>query len=260
MTSKQQSKTSKRILVKEFSSDDETDQALLSPFSAKEEKTVDSGALSATDSPVPRFSLIGTRAHAALRGMSGKKPIIAYLSYFSRTTGAANSAFATTVPLQPNLDSSWTSWQGVFDEMKVLKAEHYWKVVVATSATAAPTQAPNTVMAYDPTSVALTSVNGGLEFESFQLVSCAYSRTDSFPSVPAPITKGGFMKFVAKVPRETQLSNTDTLLSAGQWRPTQDAVNYNWGSMVAYTSQGGATCQLSVESFTRLHVEFRVRR
>lgn len=219
-----------------------------------------------TDNSVPEKSVIPPvvplrgRAHSALRSMRGNKPITAYLSFFSRTTGIANTPFGFGIPVQPNLDSSWTSWQSVFDEMRVVRAEVHWKIVCLISATATPTAAPNAVLAYDPSGIALTSVNAGLEYEKFKLLAIPTSKVDNFYSVPMATTPSGFLKMTAVIPKGPQVSETDPLLSAGLWRPTQDSDNYIWGSFVGYVSQGGTSCVLSSEAFIRMTVEFRVRR
>jgi hypothetical protein len=202
---------------------------------------------------------LANRAHMAMRGM-GKKPVAAYLTYYKKVAGAANTAFAGTFPLQPNLDSSWASWQGVFDECKVLSAEIFWRTTSIVTATASPAQGPNTVMVYDPTDAsAFTSINQALEYEDFTLAALQFG----VGGQPAPFTSGkapGYIKMEAKVKKGSQYSAADNLLSSGDWRPTQDASNYYWGNFQSYTSQGGTTSVLQMECFVRMYVEFRTRR
>ncbi len=191
----------------------------------------------------------------------GKKPILAYLSYYAKTTGAANTAFASAYALQPNLDSSFASWQNTFDEMRVVGAECHWKVYVLTNASANPAQSPATVCVYDPTNLTnLASVNAGLQYEKFQLLSCPINTSAPSASAPQPTTKTGLMVLKVKVPGGVQSSAASTLLSTGQWRPTDDASNYYWGNYQMYTSVGGTSCVLQTEAFIRMAVEFRVRR
>lgn len=193
--------------------------------------------------------------------LKGNKPILAYLSYYTRTLGGANTAFSSSYAVQPNLDSSFASWAATFDEMKVLQAEVHWKVNVVAAATVAPTQSPATIMVYDPTNqTPLASVNAGMQYEKFQLCSNAFVPATANQVWPLPFTKTGFWLFKAKMPSGTQSSAATSTLSTGQWRPTDDANNYVWGTFQSYTSQGGTTCQLQTEAFVRMVVEFRVRR
>lgn len=206
------------------------------------------------------------RAHAAMRG-AARKPVRAYLTYYKKVTGAANTAFAGTFPLQPNLDSSWASWQGVFDEVKVLSAVIHFKVAVQVSPSAMAAQTPNTVMVYDPTDAsAFTSINQALEYEDYTLLSDSNPAMalSFFPqTIPGGVSGGrapGFVSMAAQVKTGSQFSASDSLLSSGDWRPTQDASNYYWGNFQSYTSAAGTSAVLQVEAFVRMSVEFRTRR
>lgn len=207
---------------------------------------------------VPR----GLGSHPAMgRGLRSNKPIKAWLAWYTAGTGAVNTAFAANFAIQPNQDSSWASWQATFDEVKVLEAEAHWNVFYVADPTAMPANSSNTILVYDPTStVTLTSVNAGLQFERFGLCRNMIP-TASGPKVsPMVTTKDGFNKFRAKIPAGPQLSAVNTANSPGLWRPTGDATNYDWGTFATYTSVGGATSQLRVEIFVRMLCEFRVRR
>jgi hypothetical protein len=234
------------------------------PSSEDDEKREDSGGKTPCLSPFVQPQI--SRAHAAMRGISGKRPIKAFLTYYKKNLGGAATAFATTFPLQPNLDSSWSSWQAVFDECKVLSAVIHWKVSYAAAGVAAPAQTPNAVMVYDPTDAsAFTSLNQALEYEDYQL--CSLGNTPLTVAIPSvfiqAVSSGkapGFATFHSVCPKGTQFSNADTSLSTGIWRPTQDAGNYYWGNFQSYCSAGGTTSQFQVEAFVRLVVEFRTRR
>ncbi len=200
--------------------------------------------------------------HRALRGVGrATKPIQAWLSYYQNTAGAANTAFAWSCQLQPNLDSSFASWQSVFDEMKVLSADIHWNVWFNTLPSAFAAQAPNAIVVYEPSdSVNLTSINQGMEYEHFQLLAVGANSNGTYAVSPQSTSKGGYLVFKAKVPRAVSLSNVTTVLSAGLWRPTIDAQNYTWGAFSGYVSVGGTTSVLQVQAFVRMRVEFRVRR
>lgn len=201
--------------------------------------------------------------HRALAGRGkASKPIQAWLSYYSRRdAGAANTAFAGRFTVQPNGDASWASWQQVFDEFKVLSAEIHWTVWFSTLPTGFATQTPNAIVAYEPGEYnALTSVNSGMEYEHFQLLNIGSNSNGTYATAPQSTAKGGHMVFRTKIPGGTQLSNVDTTLSTGMWRPTSDASDYYWGQFVFYVAQGGATSVLQIEAFTRMRVEFRCRR
>lgn len=200
--------------------------------------------------------------HRSLRTAGrARKPIQAYLSYFTTASGAANTAFAFNLAVRPNLDSSFASWQGVFDEMKVLSAEAHWLVTFTVLPTAIAAQPPNAVMVYEPSDLtALASVNAGLQYEHCQLLSIAGNAAGTYAVSPQATAKGGYMVFKAKVPSGPQISVTDTLASAGLWRPTADAQNYYWGLFQGYVAQGGVTSVLQVSAFVRMRVEFRTRR
>jgi len=202
--------------------------------------------------------------HRGLRTMKGaKKPIKAFLSYFQRGAGAANTAFPQTFNLQPNLDSSWASWQNEFDEIRVLSAEILWNSEIVVKATVDPTQTPNTVMVYDPTAGnTLSGVNQALQYEDFQLLSIP-TVGQVLQAYPSPLEHGrycGRMHMRAKVPGGVVISLSETLLSSGMWRPTADANNYFWGAFLSYTSQGGVTCVIQNTAFVRMLCEFRTRR
>jgi hypothetical protein len=202
------------------------------------------------------------RAHPALaRGIKANQPIKAYLSYYFGTSGAANTAFAAAFSVLPSQDSSWTSWQATFDEVKVVGAEAIWNTFHTVDPSGLPANSSNTIMVYDPTSsVTLASVNAGLQFEHYQLCRNMVP-TSSGPKVsPAVYTKDGFNHFRAKIPKAISLSTTQTLNSTGMWRPTADASSYDWGQFLTYTSVGGTSAVLRVEVFVRMLCEFRVRR
>ncbi len=192
--------------------------------------------------------------------ISVRKPIKAWLSYYTASSGAVNTAFNHGAVVQPNQDSSWASWQQTFDEFRVLEAEAIWNTYYTVDPTALPANSANTIVVYDPSNnTALTSVNAGLQFERYSMLRCMIP-TAAGPKVsPMVTTPDGFAHFRVKIPRGTVNSTVDTLNSNGQWRPTQDAANYNYGSFIGYTSVGGATSVLRVEYFVRMLVEFRIR-
>lgn len=205
---------------------------------------------------VPEVKLSVHRAIGGLKRAS--KPIQAWLSYYSKVAGAANTAFAATMQVRPNADSSWASWQAVFDECKVLGAECHWNVNFTTFPTANANQTPNAVVVYEPGEpVALADVNSALQYEHFQLNAINYI---AYAASPLNTAKGGRLTFKCKMPAGTQLSVVDNLLSTGMWRPTTDASNYYWGNFQFYVAQGGVTSVLQVEAFIRMRVEFRCRR
>jgi len=204
------------------------------------------------------------RLHRGLSSLKGaRKPVRAFLSFFQRGAGAANTAFPQTWLIQPNLDSSWASWQNEFDEVRVLSAEILWNSEVIVKATVDPTQCPNTVMVFDPTSGnTLTGVNQALQYESFQML-CIPTVGQVLQSYPAPQESGshpGRLRMSVKIPSGVVLSLVETTLSTGLWRPTADANNYYWGAFLAYTSQGGVTCVIQNSAFVRMCCEFRTRR
>lgn len=200
--------------------------------------------------------------HRALAGMGKtRKPIQAWLSYYDRIAGAANTNFAATFYVRPNLDTSYAAWQGVFDEVKVLGAEVMWCVWFQTLPTAFPTQTPNSILVYEPgLSVPLASVNAGLQYEHFSLLNVGATASGTFATTPQSTAKGGHLVFKAKMPGGAQQSNVDSNLSTGMWRPTTDASSYYWGCFQGYTAQGGATSVLQMECFVRMRCEFRCRR
>lgn len=200
--------------------------------------------------------------HRALAGPKvARKPIQAWLSYYDRQSGAANTNFAGTFYLRPNLDASWASWQQVFDEFKVLSAEMHWMVWFSTLPSAFATQTPNAIVVYEPgENVPLTSVNQGMQYEHFQLLNVGSNSNGTYATAPQSTAKGGHLVFKTKVPAGTQLSNVDTNLSTGLWRPTTDASSYYWGLFESYVAQGGPTSVLQIEAFVRMRVEFRCRR
>lgn len=205
---------------------------------------------------------VSLRAHPSLaRGIRANKPVKAWLSVYSGVSGAANTAFASQFVIQPNQDSSWTSWQATFDEFKVVGAEAIWNTYYSTDPTVNPTNSANTIMVYDPTtSVILASVNAGLQFESYSLLRCMIPNAAGPKVSPMVATKDGFHHFRAKIPKGPSVSLVETGNSIGMWRPTADASNYDWGWFTCYTSVGGTTSVLRVECFIRMLVEFRVRR
>lgn len=205
----------------------------------------------------------GTLAvHRALHGIrKASKPIEAWVSYFGKSSGAANTDFAWSAPLQPNLDTSWASWQSTFDEVKVLSAEIHWNVLFTTAPTVQAAQTPNAIVTYEPSEGAnLASVNAGMQYEHFQLMNLGGNASGTYPVVPQNTAKGGHLVFRAKMPSGPSLSIVDTLLSTGMWRPTADASNYYWGLFNGYCAQGGTTSVIQVERFVRMRCVFRCRR
>jgi hypothetical protein len=210
-------------------------------------------------STMPVASPIHLALHRANGGKRAMKPIQAWLSYYAKQNGAANTAFATSYIVRPNLDVSWASWQQVFDEFKVLAAECIWQVSYTTPATVQPNQTPNAIMVYEPSEpTVLASVNAAMEYEHFSL--CSLSGPGGYASFPISQSKAGVLSFKVKIPGGVQTSAADPLLSSGQWRPTIDASNYYWGSFQGFVAQGGVTSVLQQEVFIRMRVEFRTRR
>lgn len=199
----------------------------------------------------------------ALARKSGKasSPIRAWLSYYSGQSSAANTALATSFAIAPNQDSSWASWQAVFDEFRVIGAEFIFNTYFTTVPSVYPANSPNTVAVYDPTSsVTLSSVNAALQFERFALLRTMLP-SGSYPLVsPSTHTKDGCVHFKVKIPTGPILSTTTTTNSTGLWRATADAANYDWGSFACYVSVGGTSAVLRLEGFIRMEVEFRTRR
>jgi hypothetical protein len=240
-------------------------QTLRNAQKAKPEEKVEGQAQPDTPQPVsvlsmPRNPIL--RAHPALgRGVRGTKPVKAWLSYYQGTSGAANTAFAFGWTLAPSLDSSWASWQSVFDEVRVLSAELMWNVYFTTIQSASPANAPNAIVVYDPTTtVSLASVNAGLQFDRFDLMRIQLPSATPFLVSPQNVTKGGYQKFHAKVPSGPTLSSSVTTNSTGVWRNTSDAAQYEWGNFAGYASVGGTSSVLRAEGFVRMLCEFRVRR
>jgi len=216
---------------------------------------------------VPRAPSVDLpRAHRSLLAGT-RKPIKAYLTYYAKTAGAANTAFPSGYNLQPNLDASWASWQNVFDEVKVLGADIYWNVEKTVTATVDPAQTCNTICVFDPSGTPnLTSVNQGLEYEDFTLVDLYTGYTGVLVSVPGCQT-GNSRKALGRVHMKAKLAGgavpslgSANLLSTGMWRPTADANNYYWGGFLMYTAQGGLTSVLQTTAFVRMLCEFRTRR
>jgi len=207
--------------------------------------------------------LLLSHIRSALRGM--KKPAKFWLSYYAVKTGAVNTAFSWQYGLQPSADSSFAAYQAIFDEMKVLQARLHWGVWFDVLPSAFAAQPPNSIVAYEPESaVTLASVNNGLEYDKYQLLSVGANSNGTYAVAPQAVSTNplaaGFNVFEAAVPSDgTQSSIVTTTDSAGQWRPTADASNYNWGSFTGYTAQGGATSVLQTQAFVRMLVEFRVR-
>jgi hypothetical protein len=186
---------------------------------------------------------------------------MAWLSYYQGTSLPVNTAAAFGFGIQPNLDSSWASWQATFDEFKVHGFELYWNVYYVANPTAIPANAPNAIVVYDPTTtVVLASVNAGMQFEHFNLMRIQLPSATPFLVSPQNVMPGGYQVFKAKMPKGAGFSNTQTTNSTGLWRPTSDAVNYDWGAVAGYASVAGTTSQLRIEGFVRMLVEFRVRR
>lgn len=210
-------------------------------------------------SPMQRVSL---RAHPAMgRGIKASKPIKAWLSWYSAGSGPANTAFAANFLVQPSQDSSFASWQAVFDEMKVLEAEAIFNTYYTTDPTVLPANSSNTIVVYDPTSsVTLASVNAGLQFERYHLMRNMIPTATGPKVSPMAVTKDGFGHLRVKLPKGAMESQVQANNSTGLWRPTADASGYDWGHFCFYTSQGGTSAVLRNECFVRMLVEFRVRR
>ncbi len=212
---------------------------------------------------IPRPLLARPRVHSMLRASRGMKSVIAPLSYYAKSAGAANTAFAFNYALQPNLDSSWSGWQSTFDEFRVLSAELHWNVWFSTLPTGFAAQSPNAAVAYDPNDAnTLTAVNQVMDYEKFQLLNVGANAAGTYAVAPQAIARGGHMVFkTGRLPEGgAQSSNVSPTLSTGQWRTTEDASNYYWGNIIGYVAQGGASSILQVEGFVRMIVEFRVRR
>jgi len=204
---------------------------------------------------------LNTRTHSRLRGSRGKSTVRAPLSYYAKANGAANTAFATLFYLQPNLDSSWSDWQGVFDEVRVLSAELHWNVWFSTLPSAFAAQTPNAAVAFDPSgSIGITAVNQVMDYEEFQLLNVGANAAGTYATSPQALSKGGHMVFKAHVPKGPLQSLVETVQSAGVWRPTEDASNYQWGGFGTFVAAGGTTSVLQIECFVRMECEFRVRR
>jgi hypothetical protein len=216
-----------------------------------------------TKGPVPKPLIPSLRAHPAMsRARGGGKPVRAFLSYYTAGSGAANTAYNSGAVIQPNQDSSWASWQAVFDEFRVVQAEAIWNVYYTTDPTVVPANSANSIVVYDPTnSVALASVNAGLQFEHYSLLRCMIPTATGPKVSPMVVTRDGFAHLKITPPSGVINSAVDTTNSgSNNWRPTADAVNYNWGSFIGYTSVGGVSAVLRNEYFVRMLVEFRVRR
>lgn len=196
-----------------------------------------------------------------------EKSVKTWLSYYGKSNGAANTAFAFNFDVQPNKDSDFASYQALFDEMRVLTAEIIWNVNFTTPPTALANQTPNVALAYEPAwdgTFPFTAVNQVLHFQKFSLLNAANvvgtGGTSAYLANPQAISPGGALRFSARMPNTPTQSNTVITLSTGMWRPTLDGANYYWGSFIGYAAQGGATSVLQVEAFVRMRVEFRCRR
>jgi len=198
-------------------------------------------------------------------GSKASRPIETWMSFYFKQAGAANTAFAFSQPLEPNLDASFADYQGVFSEMKVLAAEVWWKVNMTVLPTVFAAQSPNAALAYDPEytgSIAPSSVNQILEYEKFSLCSVVPVNGGAFTYSTniQEVTGSGFRPFRLTVPPDPSQSESSTLLSTGMWRPTMDTQNYYWGSIVGYCAQAGTTSVCQIEAFVRMRVAFKTRR
>jgi hypothetical protein len=175
-----------------------------------------------------------------------------------------SAPFAFTATLQPNQDSSWAAWQATFDEIRVLRAEAYWNVFSVASPTVLPANSPNAICVYEPAStVVLTSVNAGMQYERFSLLRINIPFGGAFAAPltsPFCVNDKGFVTFKTKVPKGPLVSNVTTNSSSGLWRPTTDASNYDWGAFQFYISTSGTNGQLRAETFVRMECELRCRR
>lgn len=207
--------------------------------------------------------VLSLRTH--LRSMASTRPIRAFATYYANKTGTANTAFAFSYLLQPNLDASWSSWANVFDEIKVIRARIHWSVWFNTLPSGFSGQAPNAVVVYDPgASRSLTSVNEGLEYEHYQLLAVAANASGTYAVSPQAVATAsgsavGLCTFEAKMPVGPQISVSSTILSTGDYRPTADSQDYYWGAFSGYCAAGGASSVLEIQAFIRMEVELRVR-
>jgi hypothetical protein len=221
---------------------------------------LDGGHSSFPEEKIERPLLTGHRSLMGVaRGM--KKPVRAFLSYYKKSAGGVNTATPHTFAIQPNQDSSWSAWQAVFDEVKIVSASIHYLVWWSTLPSGFAAQTPNMVIVYDPMGLsALSSVNEGLQWEKFQLTNLGGNANGTYAVEPQTTsTNGGYRVFKVVMPNGPQFSNTSTTLSTGIWRPTGDAVDYVWGIFKSYVAQGGASSVLQVEAFVRMEAEFRVR-
>jgi hypothetical protein len=177
------------------------------------------------------------------------------LAYNYAFTTVANTVYNTVLPLAPSITSEWSSFAGIFSEVKVDKVDFYfWSTPVA----AASPGLPLAVLAYDPMTVTpLASLASGCEYAQHHLFQ---------PSGQLGINTIGAValadpkrrRFHIDVPRGTAISSGSASTMGNQWSSTADSADA-YGFIKPYVEAGGAGTQLAISGILYFHCQFRSR-
>jgi hypothetical protein len=208
------------------------------------------------------------KARMRVRGSGKKGAVINAKLYVKQIVSpGANTALASSYALTPSASAEFSSFQGLFDEIKVnaIEIHHgchigYGGAYVFISAMAA--------IGYDSTyDTTPTSAAEVLECQQSQLFSIAGSNggVANNAVVPLAVTKSGFHKFNIKVPKgpvanASAVTGGTGLISnfPGQWMrigDTADSVGYR---RVYFPAQGTANT-IDYEEMIVYHCSFRER-
>jgi len=174
-------------------------------------------------------------------------------------TAAANTAVTQVAPIDPSLSSEWSSFQQLFDEVKVTGGVMHYHLQTAGGA---PTDIDFAV-AYDPlNSGVYTSVVGVLVADQCQLKRMNNNQTTTVVG-PITTTESGFWHFPFKCPNGASkiASNAavDVEVCTGEWADTTNSVSPKFGYIKPYVAAAGSSIVVNISCYIVVDVMFRSR-
>jgi len=173
---------------------------------------------------------------SAPRGMSGTgrglrlNTINIRLAYRGGFQSTAGSSYATTIGMNPNLSSEWSSWTATYDEAKIIGADLYWSPAQTFNKQAPADATAIMGLCYDPlnsgslTTVATAAVHSQAQLFNLQTLNMYQPSSQiAYPSNQVGNRYGvGFVHFPIKCPKGASSSTNNANVRTGQWFSTQD--------------------------------------
>jgi len=195
-------------------------------------------------------------------------PVLTNVAYRGGFSTVAGSSYATTIGVNPNLSSEWSSWTALYDECKVASATLYYSIAMAMNKQAPSDATAIMGLCYDPlnsgnlTTVATAAVHSQSQLYNLQQLNMY--QTGSQIAYPAqshgPMNSYGlgFNRFHMKMPRGASSSTNNVNVKTGQWFSTQDTATTS-GYIKFFIENAATDIFYSVQYMLIFRVDLRSR-